>query len=354
MAADRKRLTCDEYHVAWICPVADLELLPARLMLDEEYDPPQYDTHYDENAYIFGSIHNHAVVIATCPRGRTGNVNAGRLSYPMFKTFTKIRMALLVGIGGGIPSPQIFPDPLKNIHLGDVVVGYCGDGKPSCVYHERGRSKINGEFEIVGQVQDPDWRLTNALDILISDRDMGLTTFHDQLARLQRHEDGSRFAHPGLAHDNLFEARYEHIGDYYTRCRECDRDKLVVRPPRSPNSQHTLVFHHGRIATGNAVIQNGEKRDKIRSRCDGALCVEMEAAGVDSSKPCLVIRGISDYADSHKSDVWRDHAAGKAAVFARELLCKVPSNINEQTTHRMGREEEVKQSDQGTNRAEEG
>jgi hypothetical protein len=50
------------------------------------------------------------------------------------------------------------------------------------------------------------------------------------------------------------------------------------------------------------------------------------AAGVDANRRCLVIRGISDYADSHKSDVWRSHAAGKAAAFARELLCRVPSS----------------------------
>jgi hypothetical protein len=50
----------------------------------------------------------------------------------------------------------------------------------------------------------------------------------------------------------------------------------------------------------------------------------MEAAGVDINSSCLVIRGISNYADSHKSDMWRSYAAGKAVVFARELLDKIP------------------------------
>lgn len=323
MAGDRKRLGCDEYHVAWICPVADLELLPARLMLDEEHEPPQYNTHYDENTYLFGSINNHAVVIATCPQGRTGNVNAGRLTFAMFKTFREIRMVLLVGIGGGIPSPHISADSSKNVHLGDVVVGHPGDSKPACIYHESGRSKVN-EFEITSKVQDPDWRLTNALAILTSDHGMKKTTFNDQLARLQRHENGSRFAHPGLEHDKLFKAAYCHTGGYYSRCVDCDPRELVSRPQRTLDDQHTFVFHLGRIATGNAVIQNAKQRDEIGTRCDGALCVEMEAAGVDAGRPCLVIRGISDYADSHKSDVWRNYAAGKAAAFARELLYKVP------------------------------
>lgn len=97
----------------------------------------------DENTYICGSINGYAVVVATCPEGETGNVNAGRSTGSMFKTFHNIRMAVLVGIGGGIPGPVVSEDSLDNVHLRDVVVGWPGDGKPACVYHDRGRSKID-------------------------------------------------------------------------------------------------------------------------------------------------------------------------------------------------------------------
>lgn len=36
--------------------------------------------------------------------------------------------------------------------------------------------------------------------------------------------------------------------------------------------------------------------------------------------PCLVVRGICDYADSHKNKEWQHFAAATAACFARELL----------------------------------
>jgi nucleoside phosphorylase len=36
--------------------------------------------------------------------------------------------------------------------------------------------------------------------------------------------------------------------------------------------------------------------------------------------PCLVIRGICDYADSHKNKIWQPYAAVTAAALARELL----------------------------------
>ena len=317
----RRRLRCADYHVAWICPIADVDLLPACLMLDEEHLTPEYDTRYDDNTYIYGTINGHAVVVASCPQGETGNVNAGRLTGSLFKTFPNIRMTVLVGIGGGIPRSAASESSLKNVHLGDVVVGWPGDGKPPCVYHDRGKSKVDGEFEMVGTMQNPDWRLISALSVLALDHKLRRTKFHDQLERLREHDE---FAHPGIEHDQLFKADYRHTGPERSDCTECDSKQLVQRPLRTKEDQRKFVFHQGRIATGNAVIRDGELRDRIGARCSGALCVEMEAAGVDVNRRCLIIRGISDYADSHKTGVWRSYAAGKAAAFARELLCRLP------------------------------
>jgi hypothetical protein len=157
----------------------------------------------------------------------------------------------------------------------------------------------------------------------MSDHELNRTTFDDQLARLQHHKKKRSFVHPGIEHDRLFKSAYHHAGDFTSKCTACDQSELVERPQRTEEEQRTLVFHRGRIATGNAVIQDSEVWDEIRARCNGALCVEMEAAGVDANRQCLVIRGISDYANSHKSDMWRSYAAGNAAAFARALLCRV-------------------------------
>lgn len=61
------RLQRVDYHVAWIAPVSDFELLPSRLMLDEEHEAPDYETKYDDKVYTNGSMGGHNVVIATCP-----------------------------------------------------------------------------------------------------------------------------------------------------------------------------------------------------------------------------------------------------------------------------------------------
>ena len=50
------------------------------------------------------------------------------------------------------------------------------------------------------------------------------------------------------------------------------------------------------------------------------LCFEMEAAGLMDEFPCLVIRGICDYSDSHKNDEWHKYAALTAAAYVREVL----------------------------------
>lgn len=310
----RKKLRREDYHVAWIAPVSHLELLPSRLMLDEEHETPDYETRYDDNVYTCGNMGGHNVVIATCPHGLTGNVNAGRVAGPMFKTFSNLRMTLLVGVGGGVPRAQPSDDPTQDVHLGDIVVGWPGDSRPACVCYE----SVNFHLD------RPDRVLLNGLAKLASDHEIGQSTFQDHQNRLLESTHRRKFTFPGLDKDRLFQVSHSHKGPRQDACAEYDHGKLVQRRARAEEDAGRLIFHQGRIAIGHTAIQDGTHRDQIREECDGALCIDTEAAGVDASGRCLVIRGIADYADSHKNDIWRSYAAGNAAVFARELLSKIP------------------------------
>ncbi|KAK7906415.1 hypothetical protein PG985_016421 [Apiospora marii] len=320
-----RKLRREDYHVAWIAPVSNLELLPARLMLDEKHDVPDYDTSYDDNIYTCGSMVGHNVVIASCPPGLIGNVNAGQVAASMFKTFANIRMALLVGIGGGVPRSPNSDRRTPDVRLGDVVVGWPGDGKPACAYYDFGKRHTDGKFEMLGMIDKPDRILLNALGALEVDHEMDESGFQEHRERLLAWKGKKNFAFPGLDKDLLFQADYKHHGPQGDDCDSCETSKLVDRPARTEADAADFIFHRGRIATGNAVVRTGIERDEISERCDGVLCIEMEAAGVDASRPCLVVRGISDYADSHKSDAWQSYAAGNAAVFCRELLRKIPA-----------------------------
>src|SRR5689334_15530237 len=85
------------------------------------------------------------------------------------------------------------------------------------------------------------------------------------------------------------------------------------------------MVHYGTIASGNQVVRDGVKRDNLSSKLGGVLCFEMEAAGLMNNVPCLVIRGICDYADSHKNKMWQPYAAATAATYAKELLSIIPA-----------------------------
>jgi nucleoside phosphorylase len=90
------------------------------------------------------------------------------------------------------------------------------------------------------------------------------------------------------------------------------------------------VIHYGCIASGNQVMKCGKTRDELAKQLD-IICFEMEAAGLMDTFPCLVIRGICDYADSHKNKDWQGYAAAAAAAYAKEFLLAMPPRQVEST-----------------------
>jgi nucleoside phosphorylase len=115
--------------------------------------------------------------------------------------------------------------------------------------------------------------------------------------------------------DVLFEASYDHVGG--ETCDLCDTNRQKERQRRDGGA---VAVHYGTIASGNQVMRDGKTRDEVSSALGGVLCFEMEAAGLMDRFPCLIIRGICDYADSHKNKRWQAFAAGTAAAYAKEVL----------------------------------
>ena len=128
------------------------------------------------------------------------------------------------------------------------------------------------------------------------------------------------FVHQGFENDRLFKTSYDHTGG--RDCRGCDLNEEVQRDARDLTDPD---IHYGIIASGNILVKDAVIRDKIMEDVgEACLCVEMEAAGLMNHFPCLVIRGICDYADSHKNDRWQCYASATAAAFGKELLGYVP------------------------------
>ncbi|PTB60189.1 hypothetical protein M431DRAFT_536930, partial [Trichoderma harzianum CBS 226.95] len=130
-----------------------------------------------------------------------------------------------------------------------------------------------------------------------------------------KHPKMTKYTCPSSAQDRLFLATYSHSPER-ANCDSCDTSMLVYRPPRMDNHP---VIHYGNVASGNQVMKDAISRDEIARELN-IICFEMEAAGLSDALPCLVIRGICDYSDSHKNKQWQEYAAAAAAAYAKELL----------------------------------
>ncbi|EPS35660.1 hypothetical protein H072_10944 [Dactylellina haptotyla CBS 200.50] len=315
---DMLQLSRDKYTVGWLCALPSSELVAAIAMLDEQHKPCQLPSN-DENAYLYGSINGHNIVIASLAPSQPGKVHATKLAQAMVRSFPNMKMNLLVGIGGGIPrrTPQI--DSEKDIRLGDVVVGWPEQaGEHAVIQYDYKKVEEGGNGRLLGVLDKPAQQARNALGVLVANNILGKTKFAEHLNRIDQ------FSHPGLEKDNLYESTYPHgRGD---TCSGCDPHRIINRPERKTQK---LVFHLGTILSGDTVMKNAIIRDKLAEKFDSALCFEMEAAGVVDETRCLVIRGIADYADSHKNNMWHRYAAATAAAFAREILYSVDARATE-------------------------
>jgi nucleoside phosphorylase len=303
-----RRLHPEDYTVGWVCALP-VELAAAQEMLDEEHDTPPSDAH-DTNIYTCGRVGEHNVVIACLPEGQTGTHSAAAVTMQMKLAFTSTRFGLMVGIGGGVPSEE------ADIRLGDVVISKPHNAHGGVVQYDSGKATPSG-FERTGSLNTPPTVLLNAVANLRAKHMGGRGRLAKYLSKLNRLPDFTREA---AGPDALFNAAYDHKKGAAT-CKECDFSYVADREPR----RQEFVVHYGTIASGNQVMRNAAERDRVSAELGGVLCFEMEAAGLMNSFPCLVIRGICDYADSHKNKRWQAYAAGTAAACAKEVLSVIPS-----------------------------
>jgi nucleoside phosphorylase len=302
------RFPREDYAIGWVCALP-VELAAAAEILDEEHqDLPREPN--DTHLYTLGRIGEHNVVIACLPAGQTGTHSAAAVAVHMKSKFMSIRFGLMVGIGGGVPSAE------HDVRLGDVVVSQPYMEHGGVVQYDFGKTTPSG-FVRTGLLNTPPTILLSALAKLQANHlrlKSGLSIYLSALSHLPE------YTRNNIGPDFLFESSYNHIGGL--TCKKCSKDKLVVRNSRDGEE---IVVHYGTIASGNQVVRDGILRDELSSKLGGVLCFEMEAAGLMNNFPCLVIRGICDYADSHKTKKWQSYAAAAAAVCAKELLSVIPA-----------------------------
>ncbi|KAE8148897.1 nucleoside phosphorylase domain-containing protein [Aspergillus avenaceus] len=288
-----------QYKVGIVCALPK-ELLAVRALFDEEHEyvtPPAHDTNY----YSFGRIGRYNVVAACLPFGEYGTNSAAAVVIHLRRSFTEVEFCLLVGIGGGVPSAK------NDIRRGDVVVSLPTNTDTGVIQSDLGEVHPNSAFEPTGRLQRPPRVLLSAISHLQSDPRTCRTQLRNYINDVKNCNPG--YKHPGSKFDTLFASDCQHNAAHET-CEQCD-GPVIPRKPRRPKGPH---IHYGLIASSNQVMRDAASRDRLGAK-HNILCFEMEAAGVTNAIPCLVIRGICDYADSHKNKLWQEYAAAKAAAY---------------------------------------
>ncbi|RYP70200.1 hypothetical protein DL771_005587 [Monosporascus sp. 5C6A] len=329
-----KSLSPEHYTVGVLCAL-DKELLAIRLLFDERHDDVELPVGHDSNHYALGRIGQHNVVAACLPSGEYGTNPAASAASDMRTSFPAIKFCLMVGIGGGVPSEQ------NDIRLGDIVVSLPTDQHSGVTQYDRGKAREGDILERTGALQGSPRFLRTAISRLLSDPDPPKMLLQNYIKSIQ--ERKPEYRHPGQGNDILFAADYVHNRGYET-CLECNGPKKerVHRPSDQP------LIHYGLVESGNKVIKDAKTRDQLAQEHGGILCFEMEAAGVVNIIPCLVIRGICDYADSHKNDSWQNYAAAVAAAYAKLLLSKVRNSSGNATECASTSAKRTRPSSEGT------
>ncbi|KAH8172227.1 Pfs domain protein [Sarocladium implicatum] len=301
--------TAMDYTVGILCALPK-ELLAVRALFDRKHGGLEHIAG-DVNHYCLGQIGNHMVVAACLPKGDYGTTPAADSASNMNRSFPNLKFCLLVGIGGGAPSKE------HDIRLGDVVVSAPTGSFPGVIQYDRGKDNENRSFERTGSLRPPPRFLMTAISRLDSNPDRPSNPLGPYLTRIQdriRFPERVKYQHPGQEHDTFSQ----------TECLTCqgegkcfERSSFMKQRSKRPTNDPQIFY--GLIASGNRVIKDAHVRNEWADNC-GVLCFEMEAAGIMNTFPCLVIRGICDYADSSKNKVWQEYAAATAAAYAKLLL----------------------------------
>ncbi|KAL5340300.1 hypothetical protein BJX70DRAFT_123426 [Aspergillus crustosus] len=296
--------TTDEFEIAIFCALG-LEADAVEAIFDETYD--EFGKYHkrqpgDTNVYLTGRIGQHNVVLCYLPGIGKGAAAAAAANLRV--SYRQVRLALVVGTCGGVP---FLPGPtVSEVVLGDVIISN------SVVQYDFGRQnpdRFVAKKDVLDRLGRPNQEIRAILNAINGHKARkNLQKRISEHLQVLRKQPDMGWQYPGAQQDVLFES-------------------TVARSPiRRPIKRQRLTgggadpaFHIGRFASGSGVIKSGEHRDRIADE-EGAIGFEMEGAGVWDNLPCIIIKGVCNYADSYKNNTWQHYAAATAACCTKAFL----------------------------------
>ncbi|KAF4124753.1 Phosphorylase superfamily [Geosmithia morbida] len=301
-----------EFQIGWLC-VLPIELAAAKEMLDENFGGLHEQDGNDPNSYILGRIGRHHVVITQL--GTAGTTAATAAVINMKRTFPQLRLGLMVGVGGGIPSND------HDVRLGDVVVSYPERTCGGVIQYDAGKMHEE-KFVRAGLLNAPPRSLLGAVTGIraaaITDDPKSPEYVDGAISRNKRTRQN--FGRPSPSTDRLFRPDKPHPVD----AKSCSGCPSAWEQSRIGREEGYPQVHYGIVASGNTSVRSAAMRDRVYEET-GALCFKTEAAGIMMDFPSIVICGICDYSDSHENNIWQGYAATVAAAYSKELLSYLPT-----------------------------
>lgn len=325
-----------DFHIAIICALPH-EADAVTLVFDQFWDD-NGDLYGradgDTNTYTTGRMGNYDVVLVVLPNMGTSAAAAAAVNFR--SSYSGLKLTFLVGVCGGVPTIGEC-----DAFLGDVVIS------KSIIQYDYGR-QYPGSFEVKKTTDDSLGRANKDIRSLLASFEMELsrerlqTKAREYLRLLQsaavRKRRRADYRYPGLAEDRLFQPKYAHkhqlscelcAAESVTFCElaskasctdmKCDEAELVAREYHREDGHYTPEIFIGRVGSGNVVMKSGEDRDRIAA-VHSCIAFEMEGAGAWEEVPCIIVKGICDYADSHKNKKWQNFASATAASVTKAML----------------------------------
>ncbi|CEJ92446.1 hypothetical protein VHEMI08100 [[Torrubiella] hemipterigena] len=335
--------TRDDFEVAIICALP-LEYDAVSYTFDEFWDDDGDDygrVEGDLNNYTTGRIGKYNAVLALLPH--MGKANAAGAAASMRSSYTRLKLVLLVGVCGGVPY-----DGHSELFLGDVVISQ------TVLQYDLERQYLD-KLVLKDTVEDnlgrPNKDVRNLVAIFQTDR--GRDKLNERtsqiLQQIQTKVSGRRqrkYDYPRNTRDEVFDSnhRHKHYSSDICVCRKClaltdpvcdaalslscadlgcvlGESSCLARVRLQPlaDAPPQPEIHVGMIASGDLVLKSAIDRDRLHKET-GAIAFEMEGAGVWDETSCIIIKGLCDYADSHKHKGWQNYAAATAASASKAVL----------------------------------
>ncbi|PGH18851.1 hypothetical protein AJ79_00264 [Helicocarpus griseus UAMH5409] len=277
MASSKALKSLDLYTVGWIAALP-LECAAATAMLDEIHRKPLNfeQPHTNTNSYTWGRIGKHNLVIASLAAGVYDMTSAAITASCMLSSFPQIRVSLLVGIGASIARSG----EGHNIQLGDIAVSQSHENSEDVIQYDLFKVKLGNHSLKV---------LLHALVNLQTQHLLKPPRLLEYLKEVIIHYPRlakQRYVHQGFESDQLFKTTDPNEEIQHERCDSIEPE-----------------IHYNIIASDNTLFKDAAYRDKILENIEKeCICFEMKAAGLMNNFPCIVVREICDYTDSHKND----------------------------------------------------